>query len=66
MKDFKLKRKHYLYIVLVVVLLLSLLTGCSEVKQVFTDTDKLVSTMTKSELLWAVLIMSIIGSSIGG
>ncbi len=66
MKYFKLKRKHYLYIVLAVVLLLSLLTGCSEVKEVFTDTDKLVSEMTKSELLWSVLVMSIIGSSIGG
>lgn len=66
MKDLKLKKKHYLYIVLAVVLLLSLLTGCSEVKEVFADTDKLVSEMTKSELLWSVLVMSIIGSSIGG
>jgi len=65
MKDIKLKKKYYLYIVLAVVLLLSLLTGCSEVKEVFVDTDKLVSEMTKSELLWSVLVMSIIGSSIG-
>lgn len=66
MKDFKLKRKHYLYIVLAVVFLLSMLTGCSEVKQVFNDTDQLVVEMTKSDLMWTVVIMVIIGNLING
>lgn len=53
------KRKHIIGIMVIAVLIL--FVSCST----FQDTDKLVSEMTKSDLLLSVLVMSIIGSAIG-
>jgi len=58
------KQKRKLKIILLAIVILLLLVSCGE-GQILGNTDKLVSEMTKEELLWSVLAMSIIGSAIG-